>query len=303
MTPERTAAVRTAIRKVEASVSRYARDDSEDIVQEALARAVRHGVDCEAEPWLRTVAKRIAIDRSRRALEVASGGSAELELLSPGAESDPEDVILANETFGAVREAMAAMPARYRDALLTYAKTQEAADVSQYFGISPTATWTLISRARARLRLELDRVGYAFGVLAVRLPRWHADPATACAALCVAAAVGLSNGAADPKPAVDVRTPVATATATVSAPPHVPDLAKPAPTRPMVEAPAAAVAVTVEPTPEKVVHYEVAACGFRGNEVPVGVGVTVIDDEQKSLVGQVLEAVPEPLRMQEVGGC
>jgi RNA polymerase sigma factor (sigma-70 family) len=147
--------------RVESSVRRFARNDAQDIVQEALTRAVRAGVDCNSEPWLRTVTRRIAIDNSRRVHEIAVGASRELDLLAPSTIGDPEQTAIANEDAGVIRKALATIPPRYREVLLTYAEDAKTSKIADRFGISANASYGLLSRARARLRQELDRVGWA----------------------------------------------------------------------------------------------------------------------------------------------
>src|SRR5262249_39228718 len=64
--------LQSTLSQLRAYASALSRGDSEDLVQEAMARALANDVPVEAIPWLRTVMKRIAIDKSRRAREVAS---------------------------------------------------------------------------------------------------------------------------------------------------------------------------------------------------------------------------------------
>src|SRR5437879_2781806 len=168
----------TAISNVRGSVARFSRNDSQDIVQEALTRAVAHEVRGNLEPWLRTVSRRIAIDNARKARECAIGTSDEVEKVSRRTAGSPEDVVLNNEGVGLIRRAMRSLPTRYRDALLAYSRDGDNGAVAAHFGLSSNATCSLLSRARARLREELDRVGYAFGGVCLKLQRWHREVAT-----------------------------------------------------------------------------------------------------------------------------
>src|SRR5712692_10612458 len=97
--------VRTTIANVRSSVARFSRDDAHDIAQEAIARAIRHNVGGNLEPWLKTVARRIAIDNARRRREYASGDAADVERLARPDARTPEDVIVNNESVGLIRRA------------------------------------------------------------------------------------------------------------------------------------------------------------------------------------------------------
>ena len=298
--PERAIAVRSAIRRVESSVARFSRNDAPDIVQEALVRAVRHGVECDAEPWLKTVARRIAIDRARAAREVVALSEIE-DASTSSIHGDPEAVFLANETLDLVRKALLSMPARYRDALLAYVEDQETGAVARRFGISSSATWTLLCRARARLRKDLDRVGYEAGFFAFRFQRWSEEAATAVATVGVAVGVALS-----PVPAStpDVP-PQPRTTATVAVPAHSPT--------PVVTSKPKVVASAVETTPSvlakpspveskderRVARYELHSCAPL---LTIGVKVEVVE-EQQSLIGGLIKTLPEPLRVIDQPDC
>lgn len=290
--------VLTAIARVQASVARFSRNDSQDIVQEALVRAVRLGVACDAEPWLRTVARRIAIDNARKAREVASGAGTDYEWLAP-ADGDPADVAVANETFGVVRKALDAMPARYRDALLAYVEDQETDAVAKRFGISTNATWSLLCRARARLRVELDRVGYAVGAIGFRPQRWQAEAAAGLVAATVAVVAGLSVHPASPP--LERPEPVVVESV-AHTPPPVPTPASPLPTV-AVTLPGVPPVSTVVESVKDIAHYEVTTCGAFADLLPVGVEVTIIDEEEASLTQKFVETLPEPLRVVETDIC
>jgi RNA polymerase sigma factor (sigma-70 family) len=294
-----TQGLRETIGRVESSVRRFARNDAQDIVQEALTRAVRAGVDCNSEPWLRTVTRRIAIDNTRRAHEVAVGGSRELELLAPSATGNPEQTAIANETSGVIRKALASIPSRYRDVLLTYAEDAKTSKVAERFGISASASYGLLFRARTRLRQELDRVGYAFGLLAFRFRRWSSDIAAA-AAICMTAATLISG-------------PTATATAG-HAPARRPVVVSAIPGRAgtITTQPANAVTKTTVVPPAiartikklpPIAEYRVHTCGPDGKPLPLGARASMPDKEQHSIVGPVLRKLPDDVRNLQVGTC
>src|SRR2546428_10048064 len=93
---------RRTFSNVRASVAGFTRNDSEDYVQEAYARALKHHVGGSLEPWLKTVSRRIAIDHSRRQRELASGGTHDVERLLPPSGHRPEDVVISRENLGLI---------------------------------------------------------------------------------------------------------------------------------------------------------------------------------------------------------
>ena len=212
---EQQAAIRRTMRNVRLSVAHLSRNDAEDIVQEAITRAVRRGIDCDAEPWLRLVARRIATDRSRRAREFASE-AADLERVSGTFASSPEDIVVANDSVGVIRRALNALPTRYRDALVTYAQGQDHTQLAERFDISPNATWSLLCRARARLRQELNRVGYAAASVGFRIQQLLGDLSVAGAVTCIAISTAVAGPVAADAPAENHVSIVAESMVTVS---------------------------------------------------------------------------------------
>ena len=186
------------IRRVQVGVHSVANGDTEDVVQEALARAIKSGVSLEAEQWLRTVAKRVAIDQHRRRRETPSGAPVELENYAPSTEGDPEETFIRSERSAAVREALAALPPRYRQALIAYSEEDSPAGVAKRLGLSAAATWTLLSRARSRLRLQLESVGFVPALVSLARTRWRGF-AAAGAVAATAATAAIVPGAVAPK--------------------------------------------------------------------------------------------------------
>jgi RNA polymerase sigma factor (sigma-70 family) len=301
LTAEESTSVRDTMQRVHRGVARFSRNDSQDIVQEAMARAVRTGVGCDAEPWLKVVARRIATDNARRRREIAIGPEA-LERVTHARAASPEDIVVARDSAGLINRALQSLPTRYRDALVTYASEQDHTAVARAFGISPNATWSLLCRARARLRQELDRVGYAFGVTAVRVQRWIGDVSTAAAVTCVAVGSTLIGPVAHSAPAAPV-VKRSSAVVSVELPRVVPETARtavsvePGPAKKVVER----VEAVVERT--EIATYAVQPCGLGGAPLPLGARVTVLEDTRRSLVGQVLTQLPEPLREIEALTC
>lgn len=301
--PAQQAAIRRTMRNVRASVARFSRNDADDIVQEAMTRAVRHGKDCDAEPWLRVVARRIATDHSRRAREFPSE-PADIERASRTFASSPEEVVVANDSVGVIRRALDALPTRYRDALVTYAEEQDHAQLAERFDLSPNATWSLLCRARARLRQELNRVGYAAAGVAFRVQQLLGDLAAAGAVSCIAigaAVVGpVAADAAERRIA-----PVAESAVTVSqqsATRTVRAALTPPPARTPVTTEVKKVAKeAIERA--TIARYEVQPCAPKGRPLLVGPHVSIVDDGRASVVGRLVERLPEPLRTMEDTGC
>lgn len=277
---------------IRASVHGIAGQDSPDCVQEAYLRAITSGVSIDAEPWLKTVAKRVAIDKFRRRHEYASGAPVELEGLIHDHDGDPQEAFVRAERSAEVRAALAKLPERYREALITYAEEDSPAAVASRLGLSASAAWTLLSRARSRLRLQLEHVGYAPVAWLGRV-RWRGF-AVGGAAAGVAAAMAVTpivthhhNRASTPAPAAIVRT-VETAPSTLDAT-HV---AVPSPATVLPKLPVAAPNVATPklpsaPTPEKVVA---SACVGTPSVGPLaGVKLSV---PQNSLVGTLTRKVP-----------
>src|SRR5713226_5834449 len=154
--------------RVQRSVTRVSGKGSEDAGQEAAARAVQRGVDLQAEPWLKTVAKRVAIDGVRRRREIASGGPDELEKYVREHDGNPEGVLLRAERSAEVQQALSSISPRYRSALVAYMEEESPAGVARKLGLSPNATWTLLSRARSSLRTALERAGFTPVVIFAR---------------------------------------------------------------------------------------------------------------------------------------
>jgi len=277
---------------VRASVYGIAGQDAPDCVQEAYARAIASGVSIDSEPWLKTVAKRIAIDKFRRGHEYASGAPVELEGLIHDHDGDPQEAFVRAERSAEVRAALAKLPERYREALVTYAEEDSPAAVASRLGLSASAAWTLLSRARSRLRLQLEQVGYAPVAWLGRV-RWRGF-AIGSAAAGVAAAMAVTpivthHHASTPKPA-----PAAIVRSVDTKPSALPatHVAVPSPASALTKLPVSAPKIAVPnlppvPPPAKELA---SACIAAPNVGPiVGVNVTV---PQRSLVGSLTRKLP-----------
>jgi len=280
----------TTYRRVGASVRSVAGQDAPDCVQEAYARALSSGVSLEAEPWLKTVAKRVAIDRVRRRREYASGAPVELEGLIHDHDGDPQEAFVRAERSAEVRKALAKLPDRYREALITYAEEDSPAAVASRLGVSANAAWTLLSRARSRLRLQLEHVGYAPVAFMSRV-RWRGF-AIGGAAAAAAAAVAMSpivphHRAVETKhdPAAVIQT---TNAATHTAP-HVVDPTLPKAGLPKLPLSAPKVNVPNVPSAPSTKELVSACIGTPHLGQLAGVQVSVT---QKTLLGAVTSKLP-----------
>lgn len=292
--------LQAALHQLNAYASSLGRSDTEDLVQEALARAIANGVPVEAIPWMRTVMRRIAIDRARRAREVASGDSFDMDGLAAEPGDGPEDLVVSGERARAVREALAALPPRYREALLAYATDGRASAVAEQMSLSSQATWTLLSRARDRLRTQLERIGFVPAAFAARFaPWWQSATTGAVAATCLI--VVIAGGGAPVAPRGKTHAPHDVALA-AAAPLVRTGHSTPA-SAAHVAAPRADAARLKTPIqPERPAQLGAKGCPA-GEDNWVGVTAYVYDDEQDTVTVNLLRQVPEQARVLEVQGC
>jgi RNA polymerase sigma-70 factor (ECF subfamily) len=183
------------------AVRPFANGHTEDVVQEALLRAIKSGVSPEAEAWLKTVARRVAIDEHRKDHETPSGAAEELDRWMSTHEPDPEEVVIRAERSQAVQDALGQLPPRYREALLAYAEEDSPAAVAKTLGLSASATWTLLSRARSRLKLQLEHAGFVPALVAARDRFRGLLAAGAAAGVATVAATGVMHAPSAPAPA------------------------------------------------------------------------------------------------------
>ncbi len=292
------------VRQLHATAGWGQSSDREDLAQEALARAVRHDIAPDALPWLRTVARRIAIDRARRAQEIPSGSPDEIGALGPCPLPGPEDQAISREFVAEIERAIDALPERYREALLAYLEEERPARVAARLGLSPNATWTLLSRARQRLRDHLREAGVVPSVVWLRLGRWRGqvlEGAVACG-MAVSLAVAVSGPTA-PAPTSE---PVARAGTAIVA-------AVQAPPVPISEEPVEPVEVeqVAEPVPEPsspefevTFQQEASVCvPDEDDGFAVAGGVRFEDGPHASLGEQVAERLPDKFESEDAEPC
>ena len=134
------------------------RDDLADALQEVFLRlisALKFGrVDLtRIEPWLIEIARRVAANARRRRRPPA----ASLDSCPEIAVSDPPPG--ADEELRIVREAIAQLPDPYQTALRMKHWNQACtAEIAESFGISPSAVYVRLHRARVLLLRRLEGV-------------------------------------------------------------------------------------------------------------------------------------------------
>lgn len=144
------------------------RADTEDLVQETLIRAYR-AIDRfdgrHPRAWLLTIMRNAQINRTRRRRpELLRDPDVEMERLaatSVGDEDDPEATVVDPVFDANVREALEALPDRFRRPVelvdlggLSY---QEAAE---QLGVPVGTVMSRLHRARKRMREQLERAGF-----------------------------------------------------------------------------------------------------------------------------------------------
>jgi RNA polymerase sigma-70 factor (ECF subfamily) len=149
------------------------RDVAEDLLEETWLRLVKHAprlrADTRLAPWLFTVARNlhISFNRSRMLEDSAAESLLALWPFSPD-RSSPFEAAAASELERRIEQALAALPAAYREVLLLVGIAgldhPDAADVC---GITPEALRQRLHRARGMLSRLLEQSA-AGGVLAVR---------------------------------------------------------------------------------------------------------------------------------------
>lgn len=132
--------------------------DAEELTQRVFAEAAERLRPARAGPdsilaWLYTVAERRFIDEVRRR-EVARRGLSKLEPASA------PDQVYGREVVRALRAAIKALPEEQQVVVVRKVIQGEAfADIARDLGISVDACKMRLSRAVARLRVDLDRSG------------------------------------------------------------------------------------------------------------------------------------------------
>lgn len=148
-------------------VRRHARHDDEaaDLAAGAFERAFRRFDTYDPQrgpvlPWLLRIARNHAIDASRRQRPVVS-----LEVVrdrsDPSLDTDPEGRVLDGEATAALRACLGRLPRLQQEALaLRYGTGLTSRQIGDVIGKSESATQKLITRARTRLKEDLDEAPF-----------------------------------------------------------------------------------------------------------------------------------------------
>lgn len=138
------------------------RMEAEDVAQEAFVRIWKqapHWREGEArfDTWLHRVAMNLCYDRLRSRRETLDDTLDEtVPEDSPAVSSGPEATLEARQHGARVRQALAALPARQREALvLTYYQELSNAETAGLMGITVDALESLLVRARRNVRAQL----------------------------------------------------------------------------------------------------------------------------------------------------
>lgn len=138
------------------------RMEAEDVAQEAFVRIWKqapHWREGEArfDTWLHRVAMNLCYDRLRSRRETLDDTLDEtVPEDSPAVSSGPEATLEARQHGARVRQALAALPARQREALvLTYYQEISNAETAGLMGITVDALESLLVRARRNVRAQL----------------------------------------------------------------------------------------------------------------------------------------------------
>lgn len=131
--------------------------DAEDLVHEAYIRLAVE-VDAGRSPddaaaWLYRVSWNLAMSRGRHRTVVDRRNA---ELPRPSSPSEPDRTVIAHETHAALAAALEELSSSEREALVLAAEGYHGDEVADAIGRTLGATRTLLCRARAKLRAQLD---------------------------------------------------------------------------------------------------------------------------------------------------
>ncbi len=133
-------------------------DEVDDVVQDvfvsALENAGKFRGDCSPSTWLTTITVNTCRSRRRRLRRLLLARAQ--KRVEPRAFERPAPASMDREAFARVRQAVQALPARYREVIvLRYLEEMPAARISQVLGVSHNAVEVRLNRARKRLRARL----------------------------------------------------------------------------------------------------------------------------------------------------
>lgn len=140
--------------------------EAEDLVQETMIRAFK-GIEsfdgAHPRPWLLTIMRRANINAHRRQRPFTADPHADLERQTPAfgaaTAANPQDIVVDRLMDDDIERALASLDPRFRSVILLVdveqLSYQEAADA---LGIPVGTVMSRLSRARSRMRKQLDRV-------------------------------------------------------------------------------------------------------------------------------------------------
>ena len=149
---------------VRRSCRRLLRDsvEAEEVAQAVFVRALDRIEQCRGErrfgPWVQVIAQRMCVDVVRsRSRVTPSDVPVDADGADGGADG-PEDLVVEREQAKVVRDAIAALPPRQRDAMIARElDNRRSADIAAELGVSIAAVDSLLLRARRRVEGRLRR--------------------------------------------------------------------------------------------------------------------------------------------------
>ena len=133
-------------------------DDAEDFVQDVLVKvyvslATFRG-ESQFSTWLMRIAYNQAINSIKRKREYTSLAE-DFEIIDPG--DGPEDALLRDCSIGAIRDALATLPERYRVCVdMYFFYDMPYADISEVTGLPVNTIKSHVFRSKKLLRARLD---------------------------------------------------------------------------------------------------------------------------------------------------
>ncbi|MHC4120165.1 MAG: RNA polymerase sigma factor [Planctomycetota bacterium] len=133
-------------------------DVSQEIFLAAYLGLKRFRCECSLRSWLFTITiNKCRTHRRKRLLRLRTFSRAAGKAPEPATRPVHENPMDA-ETFNRVKNAVAALPARYREPIvLRYLQELDTEEIGRILGISPNALHVRLSRARERLKRNLNR--------------------------------------------------------------------------------------------------------------------------------------------------
>jgi RNA polymerase sigma-70 factor, ECF subfamily len=141
--------------------------DAQDVVQEAMMRAMRYMASCrgdDAKAWLLRIVRNSCFtwlkeNRPAERLFLDDEGDALGEIAGPDAD-EPLSIALRNAERRQINDAIAALPAAYRDILvLREIEDLSYADIARIAGIPVGTVMSRLARSRGLLRQALSPEG------------------------------------------------------------------------------------------------------------------------------------------------